>query len=64
MGDDSVVVVAAVLFVVVVVVVFLRGSNRCLPQHRWIQSYHYNTSGHGKTLSYNGLRQMGLIIFQ
>ena len=29
-----------------------------------IQSDHFNTSGHGETLSYDGLRQMGSIIFQ
>ena len=27
---------------------------------RWIQlGYYYNTNGLGKTLNYNGLRQMG-----
>ena len=31
-------------------------------QNRWIQmSYHFNTSGLGKTLSYNKLKQMRLI---
>ena len=27
---------------------------------RWSQFYHYNISGHGKILKYNGLMQMGL----
>ena len=29
-----------------------------------VMVYHYNANGHGETLSYNRLRQMGLIIFQ
>ena len=42
---------------------FFKGDNHCLPQHkRWNQlSYHYSTNGLGKTLSYNGLKQMGSI---
>ena len=31
---------------------------------RWNQFYRYNISGRGEILSYNGLRQMGLISFQ
>ena len=31
---------------------------------RWNQFYHYNISGRGEILSYNGLRQMGLISLQ
>ena len=30
----------------------------------WTQLYHYNISGRGQILSYNGLRQIGLIILQ
>ena len=29
-----------------------------------IQSYHFKTHGHGETLSYNGLRQAGIISLQ
>ena len=31
---------------------------------RWNQFYHYNISGRGEILNYNGLRQMGLISLQ
>ena len=31
---------------------------------RWNQFYHYNITGRGEILSYNGLRQMGLISLQ
>ena len=54
MGDHSVVVVA--FFVGVVIAVFLSIEEMD-------SVYHYNTNGHGETLSYNGLRQMGSIIF-
>ena len=60
MGDDSVVVVVVVFFLGVVIAVFLSMEE----MDSVYQSYHYNTSGHGKTLCYNGLRQMGPIIFQ
>ena len=45
------------LFLGVVIAVFLSIEEM-------IQSYHYNTSGHGETLSFDRLRQMGSIIFQ
>ena len=45
------------LFLGVVIAVFLSIEEM-------IQSYHYNTSGHGETLSCDRLRQMGSIIFQ
>ena len=31
---------------------------------RWNQFYHYNISGRGKIISYNGLKQVGLISLQ
>ena len=61
MEDDSVVGVVVVcvcfFFVGVVIAVFLSIEDM-------VQSYHYNTNGHGETLSHNRLRQMGSIIFQ
>ena len=56
-GDDSVVFFFCLLFLGVVIAVFLSIEEM-------IQSYHYNTSGHGETLRYDRLRQMGSIIFQ
>ena len=36
---------------------FIRGANHSLAQHRryGIQSFRYNTNGHGEALTYNGL---------
>ena len=48
---------------VVVVAFFHRGGNCRLPQHRR-DGFSLITSGHGETLCYNELSQMGLVIFQ
>ena len=45
----------------VVVAFFHRGGNYCLPQHRR-DGFSLITSGHGETLCYNELSQMGSII--
>ena len=47
------------LFVFVCCLLFPAGWYFCLPQF-----YHYNISGCGEILNYNGLRQMGLISLQ